>query len=42
MVREPGANSWFTESKRREREREMYDFSNGESAFSSAASYGEL
>ena len=35
----PGANSWLTESKRRVKEREMYDFSKGERAFRRAASY---
>ena len=35
---DPGVNSWLTESKRRERERDTYDFSNGERAFRRAAS----
>ena len=37
-----GEKSWLTESKRRVREREMYDFSKGERALRSATSWGEL
>ena len=42
MMCGPGGNNWLTESKRRERERETYDFSNGDRAFNRAASYDEL